>query len=207
MFLSFTAISFPPGSEASIAPTHFSTCSDVVPGKDTGITMAPGSPALGVTIRPLDPADFTDVKTCCNQLAPMIPDLEENLHGGKLTGLVACDQMGLAVGAIVGMLDVDASISGAPIPLPCIRLLFVEVNARYRGKGVGKILMENFIQQQKSKNIACMTATLFKNYPEGVAFLEQHGFRVEKNDRNKMVLKLNLWSDFGVIDVQDDDVS
>ncbi len=169
--------------------------------------MAPGSLVDGVTIRQLHPADFLDVSTCCNEITPMIPDLEENIHSGKVTGLVACDQMGLAVGAIAGILDVDASLSGNPIPLPCIRLLFVEVNSRYRGKGVGKILMENFIQQQKSKNIASMTATLFKNYKEGSAFLEKYGFRAEKIDRNRISLKLSLWSDFGVIDVQDDDLS
>ncbi len=169
--------------------------------------MAPGSVAGGVTIRPLDPADFLDVSTCCNDLAPLIPALEENMAAGKMTGLVACDEMGLAIGAIAGMLDVDASLTGNPIPLPCVRLLFVEVNSRYRGKGVGKLLMENFIQQQKSKNIACMTTTLFKNYKDGSAFLEKHGFRTDKVDRNKISLKLSLWSDFGVIDVPDDDLS
>jgi GNAT superfamily N-acetyltransferase len=177
-----------------------------VQGKDAGFKMVPGSIAGGVTIRQLNPADFLDVNTCCNDITPMIPDLEENMVGGKLVGLVACDQMGLAVGAVAGMLDVEASMAGNPIPLPCIRLLFVEVNSRYRCKGVGKILMENFIQQQRSKNIACMTATLFKNYKDGCAFLERHGFLAEKIDRNKIVLKLNLWSDFGVIDVQDDDL-
>nr|MDO8083789.1 GNAT family N-acetyltransferase [Candidatus Sigynarchaeum springense] len=169
--------------------------------------MAPGSLAGGVTIRPLVPADYLDVNTCCNELAPMIPDLEEKMTSGKVTGLVACDEMGLAVGAVVGMLDVDASLTGNPIPLPCLRLLFVEVNSRYRGTGVGKLLMEKFIQHQKSKNIACITTTLFKNYKDGSAFLEKHGFHTEKIDRNKISLKLNLWSDFGVIDVPDDDLS
>ncbi|MBN2154039.1 MAG: GNAT family N-acetyltransferase [Candidatus Lokiarchaeota archaeon] len=169
--------------------------------------MAPGSLAGGVTVRPLEPADFLDVSTCCNELAPMIPDLEENIVGGKVTGLVACDEMGLAMGAIVGMLDVDASLNGSPVPLPCVRLLFIEVNKRYRGEGVGRLLVERFIQQQKSKNIACMTTTLFKNYTDGSAFLEKHGFRAERVDRNKLSLKLNLWSDFGVIDVPDDDLS
>ena len=136
----------------------------------------------------------------------MIPDLEGDLNAGKISGLVACDEMGIAVGAIAGMLDVEASMSGNPIPLPCVRLLFVEVNSRYRGKGVGRVLVEGFIQQQKNKNIACMTAALFKNYKDGSAFLEKHGFRMEKTDRNKILLKLNLWSDFGVIDVQDDDL-
>ncbi|MEX2683642.1 MAG: GNAT family N-acetyltransferase [Candidatus Sigynarchaeota archaeon] len=169
--------------------------------------MAPGSLTGGVTIRTLVPADFLDVSTCCVELAPMIPDLQENMASGKITGLVACDEMGLAMGAIAGMLDIDASLTGNPIPLPCVRLLFVEVNSRYRGTGVGKLLMENFIQQQRSKNIACITTTLFKNYKEGSAFLEKHGFCVEKIDRNKISLKLNLWSDFGVIDVPDDDLN
>jgi GNAT superfamily N-acetyltransferase len=170
--------------------------------------MAPGKSLNKVTVRPLAPGDFIDVATCCNDLAPMIPGFEKDVQARKMIGVVACDEMDIAIGAAVGSLDVDASLAENPLPLPCVRLHFIEVSNLYRGKGVGKLLMENFIQQQKSKNIACLTASLFKTFPGGgAAFLEKFGFRKEGSERNKISLKLNLWSDFGVIDMHDDDIS
>ncbi|HME52129.1 MAG TPA: GNAT family N-acetyltransferase [Candidatus Lokiarchaeia archaeon] len=159
-----------------------------------------------VSARALNPEDYTDVATGCSQLSPMIPELEENINAGKITGLVAVYE-DTCIGAVLGVLDVNASMAEGPIPLPCIRLLFIEVNARYRGKGVGKLLMEEFITEQKSRKIASITATLFKNYKAGGNFLEKFGFQKEKTERNKIIWKLNLWSDFGVIDMQDEDLS
>jgi GNAT superfamily N-acetyltransferase len=159
-----------------------------------------------VSARALNPDDYTDVATGCSQLSPMIPELEGNISAGKITGLVAMYES-TCIGAVVGVLDVDASMAEGPLPLPCLRLLFVEVNARYREKGVGRLLMERFIQEQKSNKIACITTALFKNYKAGGNFLEKFGFLKEKTERNKIIWKLNLWSDFGVIDMQDEDLS
>jgi len=159
-----------------------------------------------VSARALNPDDYTDVATGCSQLSKMIPELEGNINAGKITGIMAAYESA-CIGAVVGILDVDASMSEGPLPLPCIRLLFIEVNARYRGNGVGRLLMERFIQEQKSKKIASITMSLFKNYKAGGNFLEKFGFLKEKTERNKIIWKLNLWSDFGVIDMQDEDLS
>ena len=158
-----------------------------------------------VSARALNPEDYMEVATSCSQLSPMIPELEANINAGKITGVIAVYET-TCIGAVLGVLDVEASMTEGPMPLPCIRLLFIEVNARYRGKGVGKLLINEFIDEQKSKKIACITTTLFKNYKAGGNFLEKFGFQKEKTERNKIVWKLNLWSE-GVIDIQDDDLS
>nr|MDO8113884.1 GNAT family N-acetyltransferase [Candidatus Sigynarchaeota archaeon] len=168
--------------------------------------MAPGTLIKDVTIRPLNPKDYTDIATCCTELAGMIPDLEKDIASGRVFGVVA-SYASMCIGAVLAILDVDASMAGEPLPLPCVRVLFIEVNKHYRGKGIGKLLMEKFIQQQNSKKIASITASLFKTYKEGSKFFEQLGFQKEKMERNKIVLKMSLWSDFGVIDLPDEEIT
>lgn len=160
-----------------------------------------------VQVKPITSTDYMDIFTCCNDLVTLLPDLEEKIKDEKICGLLAFYN-DMCIGAIVASLDVDATLSDDhPIPLPCVKITFIEVNGRYRGKGIGKKLLESFITRQKENDIGTIAISLFKNYKKGVRFFEKLGFeRHAIDERNKILLKLNVWADFGVVDVDSDDI-
>ncbi|MFX0102106.1 MAG: GNAT family N-acetyltransferase [Candidatus Hodarchaeota archaeon] len=162
-----------------------------------------------IAIKPLEntSTDYMDIFTCCNDLVKLIPDLEREIKDGKISGLLAFHD-DMCIGAIVATLDVDAALANAhPMPLPCMKILFIEVNSRYRGRGLGEKLLESFIKKQQEGNIGTIIISLFKNYKQGVRFFKRFGFeKTTGHERNKILLKLNVWTDFGVVDVDDNDI-
>ncbi|MHA1792852.1 MAG: GNAT family N-acetyltransferase [Promethearchaeota archaeon] len=156
-----------------------------------------------ITIRPLNATDYVDISTCCHEIVELISSLEEDIEKEKVTGLVASVD-NICVGAIIAELDVESTFSDMqPFPLPCVRLLFIEVNKKFRDKGIGKRLLSDFKEMMRKKGISLIYIRLYKNYRNGARFFERAGFQKEKVERNQIIYKLNLWSDFGVVEDND----
>lgn len=149
------------------------------------------------------------VRTCCTTFCDLIPGVEADIANGKILGVLAF-QGEICTGAIIGMLDIEGSLENASITLPQVRILFVEVGHQFRGRGTGNLLMERFIHDMQQKDIAAVTVSLYKSHQDRAGFFEKHGFEKCKHDvhdRSKIVLRRNLWSDYGVIDINDDELA
>ncbi|MHA1369399.1 MAG: GNAT family N-acetyltransferase [Promethearchaeota archaeon] len=152
-----------------------------------------------IRIKPLETSDFIDLKVCCEDMVELFPDLETDINQGRIQGIIALYD-GVCAGAIIATLDLgslDPKIQ--PFPLPCLRILFLEVNLIYRGKGIGSFLLQEFIKQQRKNNVECIFIELYKNFRSGCKFFEKFGFQKTNLNRNRILLKLDLWSDFGVV--------
>ncbi len=147
-----------------------------------------------------------NLATCCTELSGMIGELDTHVKAGNFSGMLAFSN-NTCVGAIIATLDVDASIEENPFPLPSLRILFVEVNKRFRGRGIASYLLKEFLRVQQAAGIEAVFVSLFKQHNDGAAFFERLGFERERTDRNKILLKLHLWSDFGVVDIDDEDIA
>ncbi|MHA1682645.1 MAG: GNAT family N-acetyltransferase [Promethearchaeota archaeon] len=156
-----------------------------------------------VVLKEIEKSDYLDIRMSCGELSTLIPGLERTIEEGKNTGLIAYHR-GMAVGAIIGMLDFEKSMD-APLPLPCVRVYFLEVNRQFQGKGIGKLLMTGFLEKMKEKSIGFVFIDLYKNFKKGVHFFEKYGFQKIKVERNKIVLKLVFWDDLGVVNNLDMD--
>ena len=136
----------------------------------------------------------------------MIEKLDTDVQAGRLSGILAFSN-DTCVGAIIAMLDVEASIEENPFQLPTLRILFIEVNKQFRGRGIARLMLKRFLQDQQAAGIEEVFVNLFKQHNDGAAFFERFGFERDRTDRNKIWLKLHLWSDFGVVDIEDEDIA
>lgn len=159
-----------------------------------------------VVLKPLQNGDYIDIKTSCGDLASLIPDLEDMISKGRNTGLLAFYH-DVCIGSIIGTLDVESTVTAndSPIPLPHVRIFFLEVNRIYRDHGVGTLLLEEFIERMKQKDIAFIFVSVYTTHVSGWTFFEKFGFQKEKVLRNQVIMKLSIWSDFGVVSTNDID--
>ncbi|MFX1239436.1 MAG: GNAT family N-acetyltransferase, partial [Promethearchaeota archaeon] len=84
------------------------------------------------------------------------------------------------------------------VPSICLHLLYV--NPNYRNKGIGKELLTLFINFQKMAGAASIYIKLPQKYTNGKKFLEKFEFHQIKKVKNKIILELKLWNDFGIGD-------
>ncbi|TXT66507.1 MAG: hypothetical protein BAJALOKI1v1_280005 [Promethearchaeota archaeon] len=91
------------------------------------------------------------------------------------------------------------------VPTMSLKLLFV--NPNYRDMGLGKKLVNCFIMLLLKKDFASISIELPKNYREGIHFFLQNDFlsykfRQREKVGNKVILRCNLWNDYGIRDCQ-----
>jgi ribosomal protein S18 acetylase RimI-like enzyme len=165
-----------------------------------------GAPVSDLEVKPLQRDNYMDVHTCCRELSELIPNLEDDIINGRVKGYLAYIAGATCVGSILWRLDVSENLKNSPLPMPRARILFIEVSKAFRGRGIASELMDTFLEAQKPADIASVSIKLYKNYQEAIHFFEKFGFEMIKTERNWMILKKSLWSDFGVMDLSEDEI-
>lgn len=87
--------------------------------------------------------------------------------------------------------------------IPKVSLYLIYVNATFRNNHIGKKLLNCFLKIQKSKGVASVYIELPQKYIRGIEFFKRNNFLQMGKDKNKIILEINLWNDYGI---RDDDI-
>jgi len=87
--------------------------------------------------------------------------------------------------------------------IPKVSIYLLYVNATFRNNHIGKKLLNTFLQIQKSRGIASVYIELPQKYLKGIEFFKRNNFLQVSKDKNKIILEINLWNDYGI---RDDDI-
>lgn len=144
-----------------------------------------------------------DLYLCAKEYVELIDDFEEKFLNNEYFILTAYID-DLLIGVLIAE-DKSKKIDCLRkiVPSICIHLLFV--NKSYRNKGLGKRLMNSLIMILINKGFASLYIKLPEknkkviNFFINNEFLKNH-FQQTSRIYNKVLLKMNLWNDYGLSD-------
>ncbi|MHA1294131.1 MAG: GNAT family N-acetyltransferase [Promethearchaeota archaeon] len=144
--------------------------------------------------------DFFDLKLCAKEFIDFISDFKKKFLNNVFFILTGYYNNVLA--AILIAEDKSNKIDSIERIIPTINLYLLYVNPKYRKKQIGKKLLETFINVQKERGIGYIIIKLPQKYKKGINFFKKNNFFQIGLEKNKVILAMNLWNDFGIRDYQ-----
>ncbi len=139
--------------------------------------------------------DYFLIELCAKEYIDLIKNFKERFENNDFFVLIGYYEKNVAGVLVSERNNVVKSIEDI---LPAMQIHLVYVNPAFRGKKIGKNLMNEFIRTQKKNNIAFIFVELFKNNKREMEFFEKYGFRREKIDAAKIILTKIVWDDMGI---------
>lgn len=144
--------------------------------------------------------DFYDLKICAQDFIQFIDDFKKKFMEQDFYILTA-----YLNNILTGILISENSLNRIDsleklIPNTCILLIYV--NPKFRGNSIGKNLLNEFIEIQRSKGIGLIYAKIPQKFNQGIKFYKKNNFKQVKKKEGKIFLEFALWNDFGLRDSQ-----
>ncbi len=147
-------------------------------------------------IREAKGADLFALELCCKEFLDLIPDFARRFQKKELMVFLIFQQGELG-GSIVSFID---PISTSKNFKPISQIIFIFVNPTFRGRGLGKALLKDYIERMREQNIAAVRIELFKTNSAGIKFFEKAGFKLVLEKQGRKILQFSIWDDFGIVD-------
>ncbi len=140
--------------------------------------------------------DLFALEMCCKPFLDLIPDFTNKFQKKELLVFLVFQQNELG-GSIVSFID---PISSSKNFKTISQIIFIFINPTFRGKGLGKALLNYYIERMREQNIAAVRIELFKTNSAGIKFFERAGFKQVSEKKGKKILQFSIWDDFGIVD-------
>ena len=151
-----------------------------------------------IEIKLAEPGIFLEIELCAKEFIDFIDDFKQNFLNGNFFVLTAYYNSIMA-GVLVAENKIEQIYSLEKI-VPSICLHLIYVNKKFRNKQIGKNLLDFFINLQKQYGIASIYIEIPQRYRKGIFYLQKNNFHQVDKIQNNIILELNLWNDFGIID-------
>jgi ribosomal protein S18 acetylase RimI-like enzyme len=153
-----------------------------------------------IVIKPAISENLFDIEICAKEFIDLIENFKENFLNGDFLVLNAYYDSILA-GVLVAERNIRQIDSLEKI-IPNLNLKLIYINKKFRNNHIGKKLLDSFIKIQKQNEIASIFIELPQKYQKGINFLKKHNFQQVEKIQNNIILELNLWNDYGIVDCQ-----
>lgn len=153
-----------------------------------------------IVIKPAINENLFDIEICAKEFIEFIDGFKENFINGNFFVLTAYYDSILA-GVLVAEKKIRQIDSLEKI-IPNIYLNLIYVNKKFRNNQIGKNLLDSFIKIQKQNEIASIYIELPQKYQKGINFLKKNNFQQVEKIQSNIILELNLWNDYGIVDCQ-----
>ncbi len=140
--------------------------------------------------------DLFALEMCCKEFLDLIPDFTSRFHKKELIVFLVFQHNELG-GSIVSFID---PISTSKNFKTISQIIFIFINPTFRGNGLGKALLNYYIERMRVQNIAAARIELFKTNSAGIKFFEKAGFKQVSERQGKKILQFSIWDDFGIVD-------
>ncbi len=147
-------------------------------------------------IREAKPEDLFTLEMCCKEYIDLIPDFNKKFQNKELKVFLIFQQSEMG-GSLVAIMD---PISTSKNFKTIAQIIFIFINPTFRGKGLGKALLNYYIDRMREQNIAAVRIELFKANSAGIRFFEKAGFKQVMEKAGRKILQYSIWDDFGIVD-------
>lgn len=147
------------------------------------------------SIKVAEKNDYFLLELCAKEYIDLIKKFKERFENNEFFVLIGYYKKNVAGVLVSERNNIVKSIEDI---LPTMQIHFVYVNPAFRGKKIGKNLMNEFIKIQENNNVALIFIELFKNNKREMEFFEKYGFRREKIEAAKIILTKIIWDDLGI---------
>lgn len=149
-----------------------------------------------ITIEEANRENLYEIKICAHEFLDFINDFKERFLEKNLI-VFTVNYKKLLVGVIVAE-DKSYKVNSLERMLPIMYIHLIYINPSFREKGIGNLLLDHFLQTEKDKGIASVFAKIPKKYVKGIKFYLRNDFHVISRKKNKIILKKELWNNFGL---------
>ncbi len=147
-------------------------------------------------IRQAKAEDLFMLEMCCKEYIDLIPDFNNKFQNKELQVFLIFHQNDMG-GSLVAFRD---PISTSKNFKTIAQIIFIFINPTFRGKGLGKALLNYYIDRMREQNIAAIRIELFKTNSAGIKFFEKAGFKQVLEKQGRKILQFSIWDDFGIVD-------
>jgi len=156
----------------------------------------PQTSNLKIEIRPANNESLTDLDLCAKEFIDFIDDFK-NKFLNKDFFVLSAHLNDILVGILVAE-DKSQKLDSLEKLVPIMYLHLLFVNPISRNKKIGEKILKEFLSIQKQKGIAYIYIKIPQNYKEGIKYLSKNNFQHVGKKANKIILKYNLWNDYGI---------
>ena len=155
---------------------------------------------LEIQIRMADEKDLFDLLLCGKEFIDFIENFKNKFKNKEFFVLTAYYNKILA-GLLIAE-DKTHKIDSIEKIIPCMLLHLLYVNPEFRNKNIGKYLLQSFISTQRQNGLASIHILLPQKYRSGIEFFLKNNFQIINKVKNRIVLEIPLWNDYGVRECQ-----
>ncbi len=153
-----------------------------------------------IDIKIADSEDLYDLTLCAKEFLEFIDNFKNQFLNKHFFILTAYSEH-ILCGALIAEDKTDKVDSLKKI-VPTVRIRLVFVNPLFKHKGIGKQLLDAFIQNQKEKEVATIYVKLPLRYKKGIDFYLRSNFQQVQQEKGNIILELKLWKDYGISECQ-----
>ena len=154
------------------------------------------SSGSNVKLRIATKEDLLELATSATNLTALLDTSKIDIAGGNYFILTA-RYNNLLIGVLIAEKKIH-KVDSLNMIVPRIRLHLIHVHEKYRLMGIGKKLLETFLKFYHKAEVASIYVKLPQKYQKGISFFLKHDFQRVEVIKNKIVLELNLWKDYGI---------
>lgn len=149
-----------------------------------------------ISIKEANKEDLIDLNLCAKEFLQLIEDFNINFLNRKYFTLTAYYKK-LLVGILVAE-EKNHKVDSLEKIVPKTNLYLIFVNPNFRKNHIGKKILINYLTIQKKKGIASIFVELPHKYKKGIQFFQYNKFHQINKVKDKIILEINLWNDFGI---------
>ena len=149
-----------------------------------------------ISIKEANKEDLIDLNLCAKEFLQLIEDFNINFINHKYFTLTAYYKK-LLVGILVAE-EKNNTVDSLEKIVPKTNLYLIYVNPNFRKNHIGKKILINYLSVQKKKGIASIFVELPHKYKKGIQFFQHNKFHQINKVKDKIILEINLWNDFGI---------
>ncbi len=153
-----------------------------------------------IKIKIANSEDLFDLTLCAKEFIEFIDNFKSQFLDKNFFILTAYSENILCGGLIAE--DKTDKVDSLKKIIPTVRIRLVFVNPLFKHKGIGKQLLDAFIQNQKEKEVATIYVKLPLRYKKGIDFYLRSNFQQVLQENGNITLELKLWKDYGISECQ-----